>query len=187
MVGKTNKKIAEIKKHKMKKVLLLLLILISALNLMAQETMTSDTNAVKSIDGIVKEVLRLVSGEKGKVRNWQAMRNLFLPTATFTVLNNSDSLPQPVETVSLDNFIELMHDEYYEQGYLECETGKTIDEYNGIANVFQSFYGKDSENKEERGINSYQLVYFKKRWWVANLLWTGDANGVKIPKKYMHR
>lgn len=171
----------------MKKVLSLLLILISTLNLIAQESMTSDTNAVKSIDGITKEVLRLISGEKGKVRNWQALRNLFLPTATFTVLNNNDSLQQPVETVSLDDFIKLMHDEYYEQGYLEYETGRTIDEYNGIANVFQSFYGKDSENKEERGINSYQLVHFKKRWWIANLLWTGDTNGVKIPKKYMRR
>jgi hypothetical protein len=171
----------------MKKVLSLLLILISTLNLIAQEAMLPDTNAVKSIDGIVKEVLRLVSGEKGKVRNWEALRNLFLPTATFTVLNNNDSIQQPVETVRLDDFIKLLHDEYYEQGYLEYETGRTIDEYNGIANVFQSFYGKDSENKEERGINSYQLVYFKKRWWIANLLWTGDTNGVKIPKKYLRR
>lgn len=171
----------------MKKILLVFFILISATTLTAQEKMSADTNAVKSIDGIVKEVLRLVSGEKGKTRNWEALRNLFLPTATFTVLNNSDSIPQPVETVSLDDFIKLMHDEYYEQGYLEYEIGKTIDEYNGIANVFQSFYGKDSENREERGINSYQLVYFKKRWWVANLLWTGDTNGVKIPDKYLDK
>ena len=171
----------------MKKILLVFFILISATALTAQEKMSADTNAVKSIDGIVKEVLRLVSGEKGKTRNWEALRNLFLPTATFTVLNNSDSIPQPVETVSLDDFIKLMHDEYYEQGYLEYEIGKTIDEYNGIANVFQSFYGKDSENREERGINSYQLVYFKKRWWVANLLWTGDTNGVKIPDKYLDK
>jgi len=171
----------------MKKILLVFFILISATTLTAQEKMSADTNAAKSIDGIVKEVLRLVSGEKGKTRNWEALRNLFLPTATFTVLNNSDSIAQPVETVSLDDFIKLMHDEYYEQGYLEYEIGKTIDEYNGIANVFQSFYGKDSENREERGINSYQLVYFKKRWWVANLLWTGDTNGVKIPDKYLDK
>ena len=134
----------------MKKILLVFFILISATTLTAQEKMSADTNAVKSIDGIVKEVLRLVSGEKGKTRNWEALRNLFLPTATFTVLNNSDSIIQPVETVSLDDFIKLMHDEYYEQGYLEYEIGKTIDEYNGIANVFQSFYGKDSKNREER-------------------------------------
>ena len=171
----------------MKKILLVFFILISATTLTAQEKMSADTNAAKSIDGIVKEVLRLVSGEKGKTRNWEALRNLFLPTATFTVLNNSDSIAQPVETVSLDDFIKLMHDEYYEQGYLEYEIGKTIDEYNGIANVFQSFYGKDSENREERGINSYQLVYFKNRWWVANLLWTGDTNGVKIPDKYLDK
>jgi hypothetical protein len=171
----------------MKKILLVFFILISTRTLTAQEKMSADTNAVKSIDGIVKEVLRLVSGEKGKTRNLEALRNLFLPTATFTVLNNSDSIPQPVETVSLDDFIKLMHDEYYEHGYLEYEIGKTIDEYNGIANVFQSFYGKDSENSEERGINSYQLVYFRKRWWIANLLWTGDTNGVKIPDKYLDK
>jgi hypothetical protein len=90
------------------------------------------------------------------------LRDLFLPTATFTVLNNTDSVGGLVETAKLDDFIKLMHDDYYEAGYLEYETGKTTDEYNGIAHVFQGFYGKDSENKEERGINSYQLVYFKK-------------------------
>jgi hypothetical protein len=176
-----------IQAKKMKRVVPLFFILIATLHLKAQEAMTPDTNAVKSIDGIVKEVLKLISGEKGKTRNWDALRNLFLPTATFSVLNNNDSIPQPIETVSLDDFIDLMHDSYYEQGYLEYETGKTVNEYNGIANVFQSFYGKDSENKEERGINSYQLVYFKKRWWIATLLWTGDANGVKVPKKYLRR
>ncbi len=171
----------------MTKILTAFLSLIIIMTVAAQQKMSSDTNAVKSIDGIVKEVLRLVSGEKGQTRNWDALRSLFLPTATFTVLNNSDSISQPVETVSLDDFIKLMHDEYYEQGYLEYETGKTINEYNGIANVFQSFYAKDSENKEERGINSYQLVYFEKRWWIVSLLWTGDTNGVKIPKKYLRK
>ena len=92
----------------MKKILCAFLSLIATITLAAQEKMSPDTNAVKSIDGIVKEVLRLVSGEKGQVRNWEALRNLFLPTATFTVLNNNDSIHQPVETVSLDDFIKLM-------------------------------------------------------------------------------
>lgn len=161
-------------------------LLVSAASSMAQDTMLPDTNAVKSIDGIVKEVLRLQSGEKGQVRNWVALRNLFLPTATFTILNN-DPLRPPTETVSLDDFIELLHDEYYEEGYIEYETGKTVDEFNRIANVFQSFYGKDSKNKEARGINSYQLVYFKNRWWIANLLWTLETEKVKIPKKYLRK
>jgi hypothetical protein len=169
----------------MKIILTLFFFFNSLISLKAQEIISPDTNAVKSIDGIVKEVLRLQSGERGKTRNWKALRNLFLPTATFTILNKGDSLRQPTETVSLDDFIDLMHDDYYEEGYLEYETGKTIDEFNGIANVFQSFYGKDSKNVEARGINSYQLVYFGKRWWIANLLWTLETDKVKIPKKYL--
>jgi hypothetical protein len=168
----------------MKNILTASLLFVSV-NLFAQNKMNVDTNAVHSINGIVKEMLRLVSGEKGKARNWEFFRSLFLPTAQFTVVNHSDSISQPVETVSLEEFIKLMHDQYYDAGYLEYEINKVVNEYNGIANVFQTFYGKDSENLEERGINSYQLVYFNNRWWIANLLWTGDNNGVKVPEKYL--
>jgi hypothetical protein len=67
----------------------------------------------------------------------------------------------------------------------EYETGKVVDEYNGIAHVFQSFFAKDSENNEEKGINSYQLVYSDSRWWIVNIVWTGDSNGIKVPGKYL--
>ena len=93
-------------------------------------------------------MLSLVSSEKGKQRDWERFRNLFLPTAQFTVVNHSDSIPQAVETVSLEEFISLMHDAYYDNGYLEFEINKVVNEYNGIANVFQTFHGKDSEGLE---------------------------------------
>lgn len=108
-----------------------------------------------------------------------------MPTARFSILNHNNSIPQLFESVSLDEFIEMLDDPYYEQGYLEYEIGKVVDEYNGIAHVFQSFYGKDSENVEERGIASYQLVFFNDRWWIVNVLWTTEGNGVEIPEKYM--
>jgi len=167
---------------KIKNILVGIFILISS-NLLAQEKMVADTIAVHSIDGIVKEVLRIISGEKGKARNWEAFRNLFLQTATLTVLQHGDSIP--LESVSLEEFIHLMNDPYYDQGFLEYEISKVVNEYNGIANVFQSFQGKDAENHKEKGINSYQLVYLNDRWWIANILWTGDSNGVKVPKKYL--
>lgn len=171
----------------MRIVLIGLILLTATPGLKAQGSVKPDTNAVKSINGILKEVLRLQSGEKGQGRNWAALRDLFLPTATFTILNPGDTARPSTETVSLDDFIELLHDSYYEDGYLEYETGKTIEEFNGIANVFQSFYGKDSKGEEARGINSYQLVYFKGRWWIVNLLWTLETDKVKIPKRYLRK
>lgn len=152
--------------------------------LVAQEKSLADTTAVTSIDGIVNEVLEIITVDKGENINLEKFRNLFIPTARFAILNHDDSMPQPFESISLDEFIEMLDDPDYSQGHLEYEIGKVVDEYNGIAHVFQSFYGKDSENVEERGITSYQLVFFNDRWRTVNILWPTDGNGVEIPEKY---
>ena len=108
-----------------------------------------------------------------------AVRNLFHPSAIFTVADSTKA-----ETVSLDDFLTLLKDPYYEEGYVEEEIHKVVDEYNGIAQVFQTFYGKDSEGSEEIGINSYQLTYYGDRWWIVSLLWTIESQSNRIPVKY---
>lgn len=133
----------------------------------------------KSIDGIINELLDQITIEKGEKMDTTAIRNLFHPSAIFTVADSTNA-----ETVSLDDFLTLLKDPYYEQGYLEKEIHKVLDEYNGIAQVFQTFYGKDSEGVEEKGINSYQLTYYGGRWWIVSLLWTIESKSVGIPTKY---
>jgi len=68
---------------------------------------------------------------------------------------------------------------YPEEDFTENELGKVVNKYNGIAKVFQSFYPKDSENEEGRGITSYQFIYFKERLWIT------DSIGIPIPDKYL--
>jgi hypothetical protein len=170
----------------MKRSLILALVLLTG-SLRAQETMLVDSIAVKSIDGVVKEVLRIISGEKGKKRNWEVFRQLFLPTARFTVHSHDSTKKQPIESVGLDEFITILHDPYYDQGFLEYEITKTVDEYNGIAQVFQTYYAKDSGGHEEKGITSYQLVNYSHRWWIVSIVWTGNSNGVPVPEKYLKK
>lgn len=83
---------------------------------MAQEAMETGPEALKSIDGIVWEVLSILSGEEGKVQDWDVFRNLFLPTATFTVLYHSDGFPRPYEMVGLEDFISMMYNDYHDKG-----------------------------------------------------------------------
>lgn len=108
-----------------------------------------------------------------------AIRNLFHPQALLMVSDSSYT-----EIASLDEFLVMTTDPYYEQGYLEAEIQKVVHEYNGIAQVFQTFYGRHPEDGEERGINSYQLAYDQGRWWIVNLLWTIEPKHAPIPKKY---
>lgn len=154
---------------------------------MAQEKMVADTAAYKSIDGVLNEFLRLLSSEEGKTKNITAIRSLFLPTANFTVHTHDDSMVPPLETVELEEFLTLLKDPYYESGYKESGIHKIVEQYNGIAHVFQTYHAKDSDNYEELGITSYQLVQFNDRWWISNVLWTGNSNGMEIPEKYYQK
>lgn len=143
-------------------------------------------DAVYSIEGIVTKMLDIISAEKGETRDWETFKSLFTPNVTFSVLTTGLDYPYPFESINLDDFVESMQDEYYDAGFEEYGLGHVVNEYNGLANVFQSFYGKDSEGSEIRGINSYQLVYFQDRWWISNLTWTFETPENPIPDKYLN-
>lgn len=166
------------KRYPLLSIVLLMLVSISAL---AQDRKST---AYESIDGILYELLDQISIEKGEKMDTAAIRKLFHPTAQFTVLMHLEFGPY-AESVSLDDFLDMLTDPYYEDGYLEKEIHKLVDEYNGIAQVFQSFYGKDSEGIEERGINSYQLARYQDRWWIVSLLWTLETDKEVIPEEYL--
>ncbi|UZD24191.1 hypothetical protein [Algoriphagus halophytocola] len=160
----------------MKYSLCIILFLTASINSLAQE---KPDVPLRSIDGIINELLDQITIEKGEKMDTTAIRNLFHPSAIFTVADSTNA-----ETLSLDDFLTLLKDPYYEEGYLEKEIHKVVDEYNGIAQVFETFYGKDSEGVEEKGINSYQLTYYGGRWWIVSLLWTLESKNVRIPAKY---
>lgn len=158
-----------------------ILMLFPGIRTLAQD---SKSTAYESIDGILNELLDQISIERGEKMDPAAIRKLFHPSAQFTVLMHLE-YGAYAESVSLDDFLELLTDPYYEEGYLEKEIHKLVDEYNGIAQVFQSFYGKDSEEIEERGINSYQLARYQDRWWIVSLLWTLESDKEVIPEEYL--
>ena len=92
---------------------------------------------LQSIDGVLNELLDQITIEQGEQMDTAAVRTLFHPAAIFTVADSTQA-----ETVSLDDFLNYLKDPYYEEGYLEQEITKTVDTYNGIAQVFQTFYGR---------------------------------------------
>ena len=138
----------------------------------------------QNVKEITNETQRLVSIKQGENIDTASFRKLFLPTAHFTVVGEENG-NRIHETMNLNAFIETLTDEYYTKGYFETNKGQVIEEYNGIAQVIQSFYGEDSDGIKAYGVGSYQLVYSNKRWWIANMIWTSSLNeGKDIPKKY---
>lgn len=155
------------------------LYLICFLMMISSVAQVNKDDALESIDGVINELLAQLSIENGEKMDTAAIRNLFHSQANFIVSDSSH-----LESASLNDFLILLADPYYEQGYVEKEIHKIVNEYNGIAQVFQTFYGRHPEDGEERGINSYQLVYNNGRWWILNILWTIESKKTQIPEKY---
>lgn len=129
---------------------------------------------LESIDGVVHALLDAISLNKGEKMDTAYVRSLFLPSARLTMLSTGDSAS--LETVNLDEFLIMLTDPYYENGYSEREISKEVHKYNGIAQVFQKYTGEDSEGETQTGFTSYQLAEFEGRWWIVNLLWTPMAD-----------
>jgi len=167
----------------MKYIITILFVLFGNLYLSAQNLTELDSSIVKTIDGTINESLIIITGERGKKRNWESFRQLFTPTAQISVLNHDSIGNGIIRTYTLEEFVRIGMKYYEGDGFIEYELNKTVNEYNGIAHVFQGYYAKES-NIEEKGINSFQLVFDGKRWWITSLLWVSDRNGVKLPAKY---
>lgn len=163
----------------MKKLLLIPLCFI-LIKTYSQTNQLVDTNAVKTIDGIINEGLKIITGEKGKTRDWEAYRMLFIPNAQITYLHHDTTGKNIPFTSTLEEFVRAGRAYYENDGFIEYELKNKVIEYNGVANAFQSYYAKEKEH-EELGVNSYHLIWDGKRWRITNILWTNNINGAELP------
>lgn len=146
-----------------------------------------DTVALTTIEGITDKMIELISGDIGEERDWDEYRNLFLPTAQKKSIGTAKDGSKRVRVSNLEEFVRNVGPLYARDGFEEYAIGLTINEFNGIATAFQSYYCKNLLGTyEKRGINSYQLVYKDDRWWIANTLFTSETDDVSLPDKYLY-
>lgn len=147
-----------------------------------------DSVALQTPEGITNKMLELISGEIDAPRDWDEYRNLFLPTAQKISVNKNAPPRRQVRVMNLEEFVRNVGPLYKRDGFDEYAIGLTVEEYNGIATVFQTFYCKNLLGTyEKRGINNYQLVFADNRWWIANTMFTNETEDSPIPEKYLFK
>lgn len=165
----------------MKSLLFSCLLLSLSLDAAAQSTPPGSD----SPQNIVRELLRQISIDKGEKIDLEAVKALFYPGATFSILMHDEDADVPLESIGLEDFVEMLDDPYYEAGFSETELLQQVDEYNGIAQVLQTTYAEDSDGQTGKTLTLLQLVEYQDRWWIMHVLWTLEDNGVMIPVNYL--
>jgi hypothetical protein len=138
---------------------------------------------VHSIDAIMVAIYASISGPAGP-RDWDRFRSLMLPTGRLTESIVDDQGRDTVLQWSVDEFIAQTTPHFAAQPFYEKPLVNKVQRFGHVAQVFTSYASRSAPDAKpfQRGINSMQLMYDGKRWWVVSILWDIERAGNALPK-----
>ncbi len=149
----------------------------------------ADPKDVESIDAILTATYAAISGGVGEARNWERFHSLFHPSAHLIPTGkNPQTGITAARSLTPQEYVERSGDFLVKNGFIEKEIARRIEKFGNIAHVFSTYegtYSQDGKPATIRGINSFQLMNDGKRWWVMNIFWQAESEGVSLPEKYL--
>jgi hypothetical protein len=157
---------------------------------------------VASIDAIIDAAYDVISGPAGKKRDWNRERSLFIPGArliptaqkpgeyeldpnTARIGPTGGLAPQMLE---MEAYIARVEPFITGTGFYEKEIARRTEQFGHIAHVWSTYESRHKADDPEpfmRGINSIQLFFDGKRWWIVSVYWQHESARDAIPSKYL--
>jgi len=174
----------------MKKIIILTAVIAALCSAtMSQTTKEADPADVSTIDGIMKAVYDVISGEAGKARDWDRFRTLFHENARLIPTGkNAQTGVVTARVLTPEEYIKRAEPFLVKEGFFEREIARRTEQYGHIVQIFSTYESKhklDDKTPFARGINSFQLMNDGKRWWVVTIFWEGETPENQIPKEYL--
>ena len=145
----------------------------------------ADPKDVSSIDGIIKAFYEAISGDVGKPRQWSRDRTLYAPDVRFISIN-SDKNGSRINHSTQQEFANRNDEFMVKSGFTEREINRVTRRFGNLAQIFSTYEWETADKKQTgRGINSIQLFYDGKRWWISALAWENEHEGNPIPKEFL--
>lgn len=143
---------------------------------------------VKTLDSTIKTLYSVISGEKGEARNWELFNYLFKPEAKLIPTGTNKQGVHMARYMTPQEYINTSGKWLIENGFFEKEIARSVHKFGNIAQVFTTYEAYNSESDAKpfmRGINSVQMLYDNKRWWIINIYWQQASKKHPIPKEYL--
>jgi hypothetical protein len=142
---------------------------------------------VGTIDGIMKAFYDVISGPAGQPRQWSRDRTLYIPDIRFVAMSEDKSGRPRAQIVSHQQFVDSSDSVLVKEGFYESEIHRVTERFGNIAHVFSTY---ESRNKADgpviaRGINSAELFYDGRRWWIASNIWDDERPDNPLPAEYL--
>ncbi len=143
---------------------------------------------VGSIDAILGALYDVISGPAGQTRKWARMRSLFVPGARLVPTGRRPDGTRRITVWTVDEYINTVGPTLERGGFFEREIARRSERFGNIVHAFSTYESRRAASDPQpfaRGINSIQLWFDDKRWWVVTVFWEGERPDNPIPARYM--
>jgi hypothetical protein len=143
---------------------------------------------VDSIEAIVASLYDVISGPAGSARDWNRLRSLFHPAGRLLRTTVSAEGAVTMAAMDVESFIVSADSRLRGHAFYERELNRRVDQFGHVAQLFSTYAASaapDGSQPFGRGINSIQLWFDGRRWWVMSLLWDDERPGQSIPPPYL--
>jgi hypothetical protein len=152
----------------------------------AVETIAPRAADVGSIDGIVQALYDVVSGPAGQPRQWARDRTLYIEGVRFTAMERRDGQPIP-HVLTHHQYVDATNTDFVKQGLFEREIHRVVRRFGDLAHVYSTYEIRRTPQAlaPSRGVNSLELFFDGKRWWIAAALWQDEGPDNPIPAEFL--
>lgn len=143
---------------------------------------------VGSLDGIMKAFYEVVSGPAGEPRQWSRDRTLYISGVRFVSLSEN-AKGEPVSSVmDHQQFVDASNEMVVSKGFFEWEIHRETKRFGNIAHIFSTYETRITKDGPviTRGVNSIELFWDGKRWWIASAIWDDERKNNPIPKDLLN-
>jgi hypothetical protein len=143
---------------------------------------------VKSIDSLLVALYDVISGPAGP-RDWDRFRSLFLPVARLTASSRDAEGKIHPRLRSVDDYVKGGGAYFMTHAFFETPIVNRVEQFGNVTQVFSSYESRNAAGAAPfaRGINSIQMLYDGKRWWIVSILWDEERPDNPLPKDFATR
>lgn len=160
--------------------------MVSTTVLFAQDlTKVSYDDKVQSLDSTIKTLYSIISGPKGKERNWELFKFLFKDDAEITISFGKSPGNNIKYYLKVDDYINTYGKWLKENGYYAKETNRTISTFRHMNHVSSAYQNNLTNKGTYQGLNSINLLKENNRWIISNLKWNHEVDDYEALKEYL--
>jgi hypothetical protein len=143
---------------------------------------------VASPDAILAATYDVISGPAGQKRDWDRFRSLFAPGARLIPTGPTPDGSIAVRTLSADDYVSRASARFESAGFYEKEIARHTEQWGHILQAFSTYESRhDAKDATPfaRGINSFQLFFDGKRWWIVTIFWEAETPQTQLTKDFL--